>query len=240
MCLIVIAHRISKDWPLVIAANRDEQYARPTRAAHAWKENPEVIGGRDLQAGGSWLAVRRGGRFAAVTNVRGVGGEGGPSRGLLVSSFVLEDESPLQYAKGIRGDAYAGFYLIVGDGDVVVRDNAGEGAGAPLKEGFFAISNAPPGADWPKVAIGRDYLTAAIAKHGSADDLAVDLLKFLGTPRRAPIESEVFVHTRAYGTRSSTVILVDANKEVLFVEQNYAATGARDGDAVRFRLPSPS
>ena len=240
MCLIAIAHRVSKEWPLVIAANRDEQYARPTRAAHAWKENPEVIGGRDLRAGGSWLAVRRGGRFAAVTNVRGVGGEGGPSRGLLVSGFVLEDEPPLPYAKAIRGDAYAGFYLIVGDGDVVVCDNAGEGAGAPLKEKFFAISNAPPGADWPKVAIGRDYLAAGIAKHRSADDLAVDLLKFLGTPRRAPIESEVFVHTRAYGTRSSTVILVDASKEVLFVEQNYTPTGARDGDAVRFRLPSPS
>jgi uncharacterized protein with NRDE domain len=224
----------------VIAANRDEQYARPTLAAHAWKENRNVIGGRDLRAGGSWLAVRRGGRFAAVTNVHGVGGEGGPSRGLLVSGFVLGDESPLPYAKAIRGGAYAGFYLIVGDGDVVVCHNAGEGAGAPLKEKFFAISNAPPGADWPKVAIGRDYLTAALTRHRSADDLAADLLKFLGTTRRAPIESEVFVHTRAYGTRSSTVILVDANKEVLFVEQNYAATGARDGDAARFRLPSPS
>src|SRR5207247_9928186 len=101
MCLIAIAHRVSKEWPLVIAANRDEQYARPTRAAHAWKENPEVIGGRDLRAGGSWLAVRRGGRFAAVTNVRGVGwegGEGGPSRGLLVSGFVRGDELPLSYA----------------------------------------------------------------------------------------------------------------------------------------------
>ena len=83
-------------------------------------------------------------------------------------------------------------------------------------------------------------VAAAIAKHRRADDLAVDLLKFLGTPRRAPIESEVFVHTRAYGTRSSTVILVDANKEVLFVEQNYTPKGARDGDAVRFRLPSPN
>ena len=238
MCLIAIAHRVSKGWPLVIAANRDEQYARPTRAAHAWKENPEVIGGRDLRAGGSWLAVRRGGRFAAVTNVRGVGGEGGPSRGLLVSGFVLGDEPPLPYAKAIRGDAYAGFYLIVGDGDIVQCNNAGDPKA--IEPGLFAVSNAPPGADWPKVAIGRDYLAAAIAKHRRADDVAVDLLNFLGTPRRAPIESEVFVHTRAYGTRSSTVILVDANKEVLFVEQNYTPKGARDGDAVRFRLPSPN
>src|SRR2546425_10576574 len=123
MCLIAVANG-SQKFPLVIAANRDEFYARPTRPAHAWDDDPRVIGGRDLRAGGSWLAVRRGGRFAAVTNVRGVGGEGGPSRGLLVSGFVLEDEPPLPYAKAIRGDAYAGFYLIVGDGDVVVCHNA--------------------------------------------------------------------------------------------------------------------
>src|SRR3989442_98818 len=115
MCLIAIAHRVSKDWPLIIAANRDEQYARPTRPAHPWKENPDVIGGRDLRAGGSWLAVRRGGRSAAVTNVRGVGGEGGPSRGLLVSGFVLGDELALSYAETIRGGADAGVYLIVCD-----------------------------------------------------------------------------------------------------------------------------
>src|SRR5207245_592511 len=228
-------NRVQNKGPPVTPAKRDEQYARPTRPAHAWDENPDVIGGGDLQAGGSWVAVRRGGRFAAVTNVRGVGGEGGPSRGLLVSGFVLGDESPLSYAKAIRGDAYAGFYLIVGDDQKLVHcGNAGDPKA--IEPGFFAISNAPPGADWPKVTIGRDYLAGAIAKPRSADDLASDLLNFLGTPRREPIESEVFVHMRAYGTRSSTVIILDANREVLFVEQNYTSKGARDVSINRSRL----
>src|SRR2546428_821351 len=111
MCLIAVANG-SQKFPLVIAANRDEFYARPTRPAHAWDDDPRVIGGRDLRAGGSWLAVRRGGRFAAITNVRGAGraeGGGGPSRGMLVANFVRGDASPMQYARSIRGDEYAGF-----------------------------------------------------------------------------------------------------------------------------------
>src|SRR5438094_1953588 len=147
MCLIVIARNVSVKFPLVIAANRDEFYARPTRPAHVWEDDPRVIGGRDLRAGGSWLAVRRGGRFAAITNVRGVGREeGGPSRGLLVADFVRGDDAPIDYARSIRGEEYAGFHLIVGDGDVVHFSNAG---GEPERiEGVFAISNAPPGTHW--------------------------------------------------------------------------------------------
>src|SRR5205823_14231681 len=78
MCLIAIARNASTKFPLVIAANRDEFYARPTRPAHAWEDDAQIVGGRDLRAGGSWLALRRGGRFGAFTNVRGIGrAEGG-------------------------------------------------------------------------------------------------------------------------------------------------------------------
>ncbi len=229
MCLIAIARNAAAKFPLVIAANRDELYARPTRPAHAWEDDPRVIGGRDLRAGGSWLAMRRGGRLATVTNVRGVGREeGGPSRGLLVADFVRGDASPMEYARSIRGDQYAGFHLIVGDGELVHCSNFGV---IGTIEGLFAISNAPPGARWEKVDVAREFLAAAIERHDSADDLAEDLLRFLATARGGPIEREVFVHLRAYGTRSSTVIVGD-----LFVEQNYGPTGARDGAAARFRL----
>ncbi len=238
MCLIAIAHNASKKWPLVLAANRDEFYARPTRPAHVWDDDARIVGGRDLRAGGSWLALRRGGRFAAVTNVRGVGREeGGPSRGLLVADFVCGEETPLAYARSIRGDDYAGFHLIVGDGEIVHRANHPDVVSI---DQFFAISNAPPGAHWPKVDLARDYLVAAIERHENADELASDLLQFLSTPRGAPIESEVFVSLNAYGTRSSTVIILDANGEAHFAEQNFRATGARDGDAVHFRLLSRS
>jgi uncharacterized protein with NRDE domain len=233
MCLIAIAHNASRKWPLVLAANRDELYARPTRPAHVWDDDARIIGGRDLQAGGSWLALQRGGRFAAVTNVRGIGREeGGPSRGLLVADFVRGEETPLDYARSIRGDDYAGFHLIVGDRDIVHRANHPNVASI---DRLFAISNAPPGAHWPKVDLARDFLVGALERHQGTDNLANDLLQFLSTPRGMPIESEVFVTSSAYGTRSSTVIIRDADGGILFVEQNYGPRGVRDGAAVRFQ-----
>ena len=230
MCLIAVATG-SQKFPLVIAANRDEFYARPTRPAHVWDDDTRVIGGRDLRAGGSWLAIRRGGRFAAITNVRGAGraeGEGAPSRGLLVANFVRGDASPMQYARSIRGEDYAGFHLIVGDGEIVHCSNSGV---LGTIDGMFAISNAPPGVHWEKVDIAREFVAKAIARHERAEDLAEDLLRFLSTPRGGPIEREVFVSLPAYGTRSSTIIVGD-----LFVEQNYGPTGVPAGAAERFRL----
>ena len=117
MCLIIVAHRVSARFPLVIAANRDEDYLRPSRAAHAWDDAPDVMGGRDLVAGGSWLAIRRDGRWAAVTNLRGSAkGPDSRSRGALVASFVLGDSSPIDYASAVarEADAYAGFHLLAG------------------------------------------------------------------------------------------------------------------------------
>jgi uncharacterized protein with NRDE domain len=230
MCLIAIAHNAAGKFPLVIAANRDEFYARPTRPAHVWEDDPRVIGGRDLRAGGSWLAVRRGGRFAAITNVRGIGREeGGPSRGLLVSNFVRGDAEPMEYARSIRGEEYAGFHLIVGDGEVVHCSNGG---GDPaLIDGIFAISNAPPGTHWSKVDLARDFLVGSLDRNPTADALASDLLRFLSTARGTAIDGEVFVTSEKYGTRSSTVIVGDS----LFVEQNYGPGGSRQGGPAWFR-----
>ena len=229
MCLIAIAHRVTEKWPLVIAANRDELYDRPTRAAHVWEDDPRIVGGRDLRAGGSWLAIRRDGRFAAVTNVRGIGrAEGGPSRGLLVADFVRGDEDPLVYAQQVvgRGVEYAGFHLIVGDDRDIAHCSNGSDAVARI-DGLFAVSNAPPGTDWPKVSIARDALADAIER----DDAAEELLRFLSTSRGGAIPDEVFVQSPMYGTRSSTVIVRDARGEIVFVERNYPG-----GEELRFRL----
>src|SRR5262249_16738817 len=108
MCLIAIAHRASARWPLVIAANRDEFFARRTRAAPWWDDAPDVLGGRDLQAGGSWMAMTRGGRFAMVTNVRGFPEPtNAPSRGALVATFVRGAEAPLAFARSVERERYA-------------------------------------------------------------------------------------------------------------------------------------
>ena len=235
MCLIAIARNASPKFPLVIAANRDEFYARPTSPAHVWEDDARILGGRDLQAGGSWLALRRGGRFGAITNVRGIGrAEGGPSRGTLVSDFVHGDVDPMTYAKSIDGAAYAGFHLIVGEEEIVHASNSG-----PLGpvDGLFAISNAPPGSEWEKVTVARDFLAEALARESETDALANSLLQFLSQKRGGPIEREIFVASETYGTRSSTVIVSDAFGDVLLAEQNYRAGGERDGEPRRYRLP---
>ena len=116
MCLIAIAVHASARYPIVIAANRDEFYDRPTRSLHEWDDDPSIAGGRDLRAGGSWPAVTRDGRFAAVTNIRGVDEAPNPrSRGALVGDFVRSCIEPLAYAESIHTEEYPGFHLIAGD-----------------------------------------------------------------------------------------------------------------------------
>jgi uncharacterized protein with NRDE domain len=223
VCLIALAWRMRADLPLIVAANRDEFYDRPTRAAHAWDDAPQVIGGRDLRAGGSWLAASRGGRFAAVTNIRYAQIESGPSRGALVSNFIRGDEAPLTFLERLatRARDYAGFHLILSDGHDLAHYSNADARPSFLEPGLFGISNAPPGVEWPKVALARDAIAAALFH--DPETMATELLDFLSTPRGTPVESEVFVSfpERGYGTRSSTVVLVNARGEVTLDERNW-------------------
>ncbi len=235
MCLIAVAHLASARWPLVIAANRDEFFDRPTRAAHAWDDAPDVIGGRDLQAGGSWLAVTRGGRFAMVTNVRGSGpAEAGPytpSRGALVADFVRGGIAPLAFAERVERQRYAGFHLVTGEAGGVVAHVSSDMPARALEPGIFAVSNAPAAIDWPKIVYAREAMTRALA----SENLEEDLMRFLTTPRGAPIESEVFVSIpeMRYGTRASTLVIASSDGAIDFTERTAAG-------AARFRLRSPS
>lgn len=247
MCLIVLAHRTSDRFPLVLAANRDEEYARPTIQARFWPDTPAILGGRDAREGGSWLALRRDGRIAAVTNVRGGEKDGARSRGLLVRDFVESDEDAVSFAHGMDGAAYAGFHLLAGSigGEFVHVSNA-NGESRILPEGIFGISNGRPGALWPKVERATAHVQELIAVHQSIDSLAADLLEFLGTPGaaardrgatlREEIEGEVFVMSDRYGTRSSTVVIA-TDDEIRFFEQNYGPGGTKLGSVSEFSLP---
>lgn len=223
MCLIAIAIHASERYPIVIAANRDEFYDRPTRSLHVWDDDPNIAGGRDLRAGGTWLAVTRDGRFAAVTNIRGVDEAPNPrSRGELVGNFVRTQVPPLAYAEGIRPEEYAGFHLIVGDRQTVAHV-ATDAPACLLDDGIFAISNAPAAVDWPKIVIAREAMA-----HALEGQLPDDLMHFLATPRGGPIEEEVFVSLpdRGYGTRSSTVVVMTQN-EIEIREMNQSSGEAR-------------
>jgi uncharacterized protein with NRDE domain len=213
MCLIAIAVHASPRYPIVIAANRDEFYDRPTRPLHIWDDDSNIAGGRDLRAGGTWLAVTRDGRFAAVTNIRG--NDGPPnarSRGALVGDFIRSNIAPLAYAQSIHPNDYAGFHLLAGDRESVAHISTDTPA-CPLGDGIFAVSNAPAAIDWTKIILAREAMSRAL----EGNDIVEDLLHFLTTPRGGPIEEEVFVALpdRGYGTRSSTVIVISPDDIVM-------------------------
>ncbi len=236
MCLIAVSIRTGR-FPLVIAANRDEDYERPTLPAAFWSAPPDILGGRDALHGGSWLAVTRNGRFAAVTNLRGSGPDPRKrSRGELVSGFVRGEVEPLEYVNDVasHADEYAGFHLLAGIRDDVVQLS---GVVTPLTNGIHALSNAPAGQRWPKVAIAEAEMTA-MAAITDAPQLIDAILDFLSAPRgtNRP-ESEVFVKGERYGTRSSTAIVITADSRVHFAEQSFSRGGVRDGDVRRFSYP---
>lgn len=239
MCLIAIAHRASPRFPLVIAANRDEDYQRATHDAHHWPDAPDVVGGRDGLYGGTWLAVRRGGRFAAVTNLRGAGRKS-RSRGFLVRDFVTGDADVETYAQAIAAEAdqYAGFHLIAGQVDGEAMYIAPE-LQTPLAPGLHAFSNAPAGEEWPKVAAAVEQLRNAL-EITSEEALLDELMRFLATPRGpgrsiSAQESEVFIRGERYGTRSSTVVIA-TQTEILLAEQSYATEGVVQGERRIFVL----
>ena len=235
MCLIALARRASPIFPLVLAANRDEDYERPTRDAHAWEDAPDVVGGTDALYGGSWLAVRRGGRFAAVTNLRGAARRT-RSRGSLVRDFVTGELAPAQYGEEIAKVAgeYAGFHLLAGDvgGDILYIAPEGQRV---LSDGVHAFSNAPYGEQWPKMGVAADALQHAL-RIGDSGPLIDELLRFLSTRRgTGSPESEVFLAGDRYGTRSSTVVVATPTG-IVFAEQSYARGGEAQGERRLFRF----
>jgi uncharacterized protein with NRDE domain len=229
MCLVVIAHRSSSRFPLIVAANREEDHLRPTHPAGFWPDAPEILGGRDALQGGTWLALNRNGRFAAVTNLRGVARDPQRrSRGALVTDFVRHDIPASDYIRKVEAEAdeYPPFHLYAGrfDDDLALMSGSARG----LEPGIHALSNAPFGEQWPKV-VTAERSVAAIVAGSSATAIAGELLRFLTSPpaHNDPTR-DIFILGDRYGTRSSTVIVASAD-EVLFIEQSYGADGVAAG-----------
>ena len=153
MCLLAVAHQVHPEYPLIVAGNRDEFHGRPASAAAWWDDRPAILGGRDLEAGGTWLGVHRSGRFATVTNYRDADTPSGDlvSRGGLVTGFLESEEDPFKMVDSIDGERYAGFNLLgVADGRLVYRSNRGAGS-RELPPGIYAVANATLDTPWPKV-----------------------------------------------------------------------------------------
>ncbi|MFJ3262695.1 NRDE family protein [Pseudomonas sp. NPDC086581] len=243
MCLIVFAWRPGHATPLIVAANRDEFYARPTLPLAAWEEFPGVHAGRDLEAGGTWLGVAPDGRFAALTNVRDPGQPVGPrSRGELVAAFLQGRQAPLEYLQQVARHAtdYSGFNLLVGDGTQLCYFNPRVGPPVAIAPGVHGLSNAALDTPWPKLLSARQGLEAVLDAPDTSSLLA--LLRDNRQPADAELPetgvglaterllSSVFIASPTYGTRASTALIVHADGRRELLEHSFGPSGARLGE----------
>jgi uncharacterized protein with NRDE domain len=254
MCLALIALDCHPQYSLIIAANRDEFYDRPTTPAEFWADAPSVLAGRDLKAGGTWLGIDRRGRLAAVTNVRQGERElpAPRSRGRLVSDFLRANIRALRYMEQVQSEAdlYNGFNLIVVDAGGLFYYSNREGPARSLSPGVYGLSNHLLDTPWPKVATTKAAFGALL--HGGASELIRDLFALLADRSRPGdgllpstgvsmewerLLSSAFIASEDYGTRSSTVVLEGRDGTVVFVERSFGPRGAPAAE-VRFQFQS--
>ncbi len=245
MCLITFAYHTAPGFRLLMTANRDEFYDRPTEALHPWRDNPDIIAGRDLDAGGTWMGIAKGGRFAAVTNYRDGTSPQNPaalSRGHLVSDFLNDHRTPQSYAQALssEGHNYNGFNLLLADKEQLVYCSNRSDEIKVLEPGVYALSNHLLNTPWPKAMQTREALRQAVAAGNIEAEQLVSLLSSrdiypdeklpaTGVPQQLERAlSAAFIVTPTYGTRSTTALRWDKNDRIEIVEQTFLAGGEPD------------
>lgn len=256
MCLALFAFHIHPRFPVVIAANRDEFYERPTAAAGFWTDAPRVLAGRDLREGGTWMGVTRGGRFAAVTNYRDPRElrETRKSRGHLVKGYLQGTDTPLGWLGTVsrEGGAYNGFNLVVGDLREMAYYSNREGGVRALGPGVCGLSNHLLDTPWPKIERSKAALFEALSH--DKPGLIEELFRVLADGYRPDdadlpdtgvglewerLLSSAFIKSPTYGTRSSTVFAVDEQGHAHFIERAFGPEGVPLGTAeFEFRIES--
>jgi len=241
MCVLAVAWNAHPRWRLVLAGNRDEYHSRPASPLARWDDLPEVIAGRDLQSGGTWLGVSERGRCAVVTNLRGFGmpEPGRPSRGALVTD-LLGGADP----ETVAIDAYNPVNLIAfGRDRGYFLSNRPEPLRTALAPGLYGLSNGRLDEPWPKTMRLKSALLDWLT--GPADEperlfeaLREETLPAIGLDPsvqsdipREPNHSPIFILDPIYGTRCSSIVAVDREGQGLFVERSFAADGTRSGEA---------
>lgn len=246
MCILFIALGEHPRYPLIVAANRDEEFARPSREAHYWQESPNIYGGRDLQAGGSWLAVNHAGEIAAITNLRmpELYRQDARSRGELVSQF-LDRQSDTDFRQGLERNRqlYNPFNLLFGSAARLQVFNSASGRFATLAKGFHAVSNGPVDDVWPKMSRGVSLLETHVMDRTDReldldrlfndmfDTTEADASLLPETGVGLEVEkrlSSIFIVGDGYGTRTTSVLCFGADS-IAFYERNYGPKGTELG-----------
>lgn len=237
MCLIFTAINYHPVFKLIVAANRDEFYNRKTAPANYWEDYPNVLGGRDLQAGGTWMGMTKQGKISMLTNYRDPKSirADAPSRGFLVADYLEKEIDPESFLKNIEPARYNGFNLLMGTIDNLWYLSNYKSGITKLDNGLYGLSNHLLDTPWPKVVRGKKKLIPILGKSDLTtnelmeflydDELATKDLPSTGvSPELEKALSSMFIKTPGYGSRCSTVVLVDKENHVKFSERVYDLT----------------
>jgi uncharacterized protein with NRDE domain len=255
MCLITLAYNCHPNYQLIVAANRDERYARSTAPLHWWEDAPGILAGRDLEQMGTWMGITKSGRFAALTNFRDPSQpqDNKRTRGGLVRGFLEGEKDPEYYLEDVskHRDEYQGFNLLVGDtrslwyyanvDDRIIR----------LSPGVYGLSNHLLDTDWPKVLKGKSGLSRCIDNReqvdpgclfemlSDAEPAGEEELPDTGVKREWEKQlSPIFIKTAHYGTRSSAVLMVGRDREVIFIERTFSHQDVKENRCT-FKIDPP-
>ncbi|MFO7749112.1 MAG: NRDE family protein [Desulfobacteraceae bacterium] len=252
MCLILIGYKVFPDYPLVIAANRDEFYQRPTAGMHFWEKRPDILAGKDLKQNGTWFAVHRTRGFAALTNHRNPDAinQDAPSRGKIIIDYLESGEDGSAYLTSFehRAARYNGFNLLAGDRENLFWFSNVKNRVETIEPGIHGLSNAFLNTAWPKVVSGKKALKKLLT-----GNLTPEALFSILADRSVPPDhllprtgiglewerrlSPLFIQSDIYGTRSSTVMIVDQTGRTEITERTYFPENPLEYEDRRFQLP---
>jgi uncharacterized protein with NRDE domain len=253
MCLIIFAFQTHPRYKLILAANRDEYYHRPTAPAGWWEDARFLLAGKDLEAGGTWMGITKKGKLAALTNYRGSESpkKDPSSRGTLVSQYLLSNIPGREYLEGVTAKSaqYNDFNLILGDMDKLFFYSNRQEEILQVPPGVHGLSNDSLDTPWPKVVKGKQLLEQQVLSQ--AEISLPSIFSLLEDTGMAPdqqlpdtgigieyerVLSSIFIKSPAYGTRSSTVLLVDKDNRVTFAERGFVPPSERE---YQFMIQSP-
>ena len=253
MCLIVFGYKVSEEYPLVLAANRDEFYRRPTLAMHFWEDSPDILAGKDLEQGGTWFGLHKNGMFAALTNYRNPAAikPNAPSRGEIIIDFLKSKKPPEKFIHDFRSKApsYNGFNLIFGNTDHLFWFTNLTNRIERVSPGIHGLSNRFLNTPWPKVESGKNAMKKMMTTAITSDHL-FSLLKdrFVPEDHRLPetgiglewerILSPLFIESDTYGTRSSTAMQIDWKGNMKITERTYFREQDLEYEDLDFVIPA--
>lgn len=253
MCLILFQFQQHHNYKLVLASNRDESYNRPTAQAQFWDDEPSILAGRDLLQMGTWLGITTSGRIAGLTNFRHPDHlrPGKLSRGEIVTNFLLNSKTSEEYLHELaqRRDAYVGYNILVGSPDELKYYSNVEDKITTIQPGIHGLSNHFLDTPWPKVEMGKKKLQSYLQQVEVVDPEV--LFTILADSEEAGVEalpdtgigielekklSPMFIKMPDYGTRCSTIVTIDQDNHVTFIERTFESGSFKNEAKFEFQV----